>query len=83
MRSPGMLALRWIGLIAMAVLPASRAHAQEPPSAMLALESLLNTHVSTAAKYDMRYSDPGSLEHLQVSIQQNRRTFITRLTSRI
>jgi iron complex outermembrane receptor protein len=32
--------------------------------------------------FNTRYYDPGSIEHLQASIQQNGRTFIVRLTSR-
>ena len=51
-RGPGMLAVRRLGMMAVAVLPASRADAQQTPSAMLGLDSLLNTPVSTASKYD-------------------------------
>ena len=40
-RGPGMLAVRRLGMMAVAVLPASRADAQQTPSAMLGLDSLL------------------------------------------
>jgi len=32
--------------------------------------------------FNTRYANPGSIEHLQSSIEQNGRTFIVRLTSR-
>jgi outer membrane receptor protein involved in Fe transport len=32
--------------------------------------------------FNVRYANPGSIEHLEPSIEQNGRTFIVRLTSR-
>ena len=32
--------------------------------------------------FNTRYANPGSIEHLESSIEQNGRTFVVRLTSR-
>jgi len=40
----------------------------------------LGLHVDNL--FNARYSNPGSIEHLQPTIEQNGRTFVVRLTSR-
>jgi outer membrane receptor protein involved in Fe transport len=40
----------------------------------------LGLHVDNV--FNARYANPGSIEHLESSIEQNGRTFVLRLTSR-
>lgn len=60
LRSPAAATALWIGTLALAmlaVLAASTAAAQAPTASVLGLDSLLETRVSTAAKYSQRVSE--------------------------